>query len=69
MNREYYEIMIDGKVIDTTRLGGIAFLKLQSALLLSKNSKLVKRFDNEDDKVLHAPTVYNTENGSWDELK
>lgn len=69
MNNEYFEILMDGQIIHTTRLGGIAFLMLQSAMLVNNNSKLVRHFDDPDDQVLHSPKVYNIECGSWDEFK
>lgn len=65
MNNEYYEIYIDDVLIDTTSLGGIAFLIFQSAQLISTNSKLIRRYQDEDN-IIKVPQQYNIETGGWE---
>lgn len=62
-----YEIILNGKVIETEKLEGIALLKFQSASLLG-DAKWRMVYDGPKlkyDPVLHSPRVYNTQLGGW----
>lgn len=68
-NEPYYEVLIDGQIVSTTRLSAIAFLQFQSANLISRNAQLIRRYDDPDDKILHSACEYNLSTEGWETLK
>ena len=60
---ETYEIYLNGSLVDSTALAGLAYLKYESALLLG-SANLV-RISQNPDPVLGGKWVYDYNSGAW----
>lgn len=59
-----YEIFLNGSLVETVSLLGIAFIKYDSAVMLG-NAKLVRVIER-DDPVLSGRFTYDSETGGWE---
>ena len=59
-----YEIYLDGLLVSSTELRGIAYLRFESACLLGKASFV--RVVETGDPVMDGKWEYNADDGGWD---
>lgn len=60
---EVYEIYLNGSLVESTNLAGLAHLKFESACLLGPASLV--RVSNNPDPVLGGRYTFDTETGGW----
>ena len=61
---ETYEIYLNGSLVSSTPLAGIAYLRFKSARLLGAASLV--RVSHNPDPVLGGKYLYNIETGGWE---
>lgn len=63
MRGTFFEIYLDGSLVDTCMLAGVAFLKYESAKLLGPAS--LRKIEQHPDPVLAGSYIYDDELGGW----